>query len=241
MVKKFNTQTDPRILMALASLESLDELTKAGKVPGIRKSEAIQTLERLTSCLNKIRDSRMPKKELLYSGLFRAYNNLLASYMSNMGTKWYQIAKSRDDYNAKFLRFVLLNLKSLGSRLKKTPDGYLLGALNIVFTRILDKRPHPRNKNIKIYNCTDLECIYEVASEYNLDKNDIVAFAHTWPINIDGFWSEGLFLRNKDCEIYRVDNAELVGNRVSFDELCPEDIKRLEKMIDEKIADYILL
>jgi len=226
--------------MALVSLENLDELTKSGKVPGIRKADAIQILERLTSCLNKIRDSRMPKNELLYSGLFRAYNNLLSNYISSMGTKWFQIAKSKDDYNAKFLRFVLLNLRSLGSRLKKTADGYLLGAFNIVFVRILDVKEHPLNKDLAIYYCTDLECIYEVVSSYKLSKNDVVAFVHTWPLKIDGFWSEGMFLRNRECEIYRADQ-EFVGSRVPFDELCEEDRKKLEEMAEEKIEDYMLL
>jgi len=240
MPRRFDTRTDARILMALVSLESLDELTKTGKVPGIRKSDAIQILERLTSCLNKIRDSRMSKHELLYSGLFRAYNNLLSNYISSMGTKWYQIAKSKDDYNAKFLRFVLLNLRSLGSRLKKTPDGSLLGAFNIVFVRILDKKDYPRNKELKIYNCTDLECIYEVASDYDIEKNDVVAFAHTWPIKKNGFWSEGIFLRDKECKLFYAE-PDLVGSRVSFDELCEEDKKKLEDMIEEKIEDFMIL
>ncbi len=240
MVRRFDTRTDARILMALVSLENLDELTKSGKVPGIRKSDAIQILERLTSCLNKIRDSRMSKHELLYSGLFRAYNNLLSNYISSMGTKWYQIAKSRDDFNAKFLRFVLLNLRSLGSRLKKTPDGSLLGAFNIVYVRILDKKQYPLNKEIAIYNCTDLECIYEVASKYDLEKNDVVAFVHTWPLKINGFWSEGMFLRNKECKLFLVE-ADLVGSRVLFDEICEEDKKKLEQMVEEKIEDYLIL
>ncbi|MEM1585480.1 MAG: hypothetical protein QXF65_04115, partial [Candidatus Korarchaeota archaeon] len=67
--KKFNTETDARILMAIAMLEKLDELTKMGKVPGIKKDEAMQILERLTSTLNKIRESRMSKHELIFSGL----------------------------------------------------------------------------------------------------------------------------------------------------------------------------
>ncbi len=240
VVGKFDTWTDARILMAIAMLEKLDELTKLGKVPGIRKADAIQILERLTSCLNKIRDSRMPKHELLFSGLFRAYNNLLSSYISAMGTKWFQIAKSKDDYTAKLLRFILLNLRSLGSRLKKTQDGSMLGALSIVYVRILEKKEYPLNRRIKIYKCTDLECIYEVASEYDLEKNDVVAFAHTWPLKVDNFWSEGIFLRNKECEIFKAD-AELVGSRVSFDELCEEDKAKLEEMIREQIEEYMFL
>ncbi|MEX0569455.1 MAG: hypothetical protein Q6363_009940 [Candidatus Njordarchaeota archaeon] len=238
--RKFDTRMDARILMALSVLEQLDNLTKMSKVPGIRKSDAIQILERLTSILNKIRDSRMPKHELLFSGLFRAYNNLLSSYISAMGTKWFQIAKSRDDRNAKLLRFILLNLRSLGSRLKKTEDGILLGAFNVVFVRVLDKKPHPYDKNLSVYYCTDLECIYEVASDYNLDKNDAVAFVHTWPIEVKKFWSEGMFLRNKECVLF-VTNPDMVGSRVSLNEICDEDRAKLEEMVLEKIEDYMIL
>lgn len=238
--RKFDTRTDARILMALALLEQLDSLTKMSKVPGIRKSDATQILERLTSILNKIRDSRMPKHELLFSGLFRAYNNLLSSYISAMGTKWFRIAKSKDDHNAKLLRFILLNLRSLGSRLKKTEDGILLGAFNVVFVKILDKKSHPYDKSLDIYNCTDLECIYEVASNYDLNKNDAVAFVHTWPIESKGFWSEGMFLRNKECELFLV-SSDVVGSRVALGEICGEDRAKLEEMILEKIEDYMIL
>lgn len=238
--KKFDTETDARILMALSMLEKLDELTKMGKVPGIKKGEAIQILERLTSTLNKIRESRMSKHELLFSGLFRAYNNMLSSYISAMGTKWYQIAKTRDNYTAKLLRFVLLNLRSLGSRIKKTEDGSLLGALNILFVRILDKSPLRGSKENYVYKCTDLECIYEVASDYDVNRGDIVGFAHTPPIKVDNFWSEGVFLRGKDGKVLR-GNPEHVGSRIPFSEIYEEDRKKLEDLVLSEIEDYLLL
>jgi len=238
--RKFDTQTDARILMALAMLEKLDELTKMGKVPGIKKDEAIQILERLTSTLNKIRESRMSKHELLFSGLFRAYNNMLSSYISAMGTKWYQIAKTRDNYTAKLLRFVLLNLRSLGSRIKKTEDGALLGALNILFVRILEKTPLRGSKGVYVYKCTDLECVYEVASSYDLERGDVVAFAHTPPIKVDGFWSEGLFLRGKNGDLLK-GTSEHVGSRIPFGEIYEEDRKKLEEIVLNEIEDYMLL
>lgn len=237
---KFDTQTDPRILMALSLLEKLDELTKMGRVPGIKKAEAIQILERLISTLNKIRESKMSKNELLFSGLFRAYNTMLSNYISAMGTRWYQIAKSRDDRNAKLLRFILLNLRSLGSRLKKTEDGSLLGAFNIVYVRVLEKKQSRLAKGVYIYKCTDLECIYEVASEYNLEKNDVVGFVNTWPIRVGNFWSEGMFLRGKDCTILK-GTPEQVGSRIPFSEICEEDKKKLEEMVLEQIEDYLEL
>lgn len=238
--RKFDTETDSRILMAIAMLEKLDELTKMGKVPGIKKDEAVQILERLTSTLNKIRESRMSKHELIFSGLFRAYNQLLSTYVSAMGTKWFQIAKNRDDHTAKLLRFALLNLRSLGSRIKKTEDDSLLSALNILFVRILGKKPLRGPKGMYLYECTDLESVYEVASSLEINKGDVVAFAHTPPIKIDSFYSEGIFVRGPDGNVL-VGAPEQVGGRVEFSEIFEEDRKKLEEIVLEHIEDYMQL
>ncbi|MCR8432963.1 MAG: hypothetical protein NDP13_00555 [Crenarchaeota archaeon] len=238
--KKFNTETDARILMAIAMLEKLDELTKMGKVPGIKKDEAMQILERLTSTLNKIRESRMSKHELIFSGLFRAYNQLLSTYVSAMGTKWFQIAKNRDDYTAKLLRFALLNLRSLGSRIKKTEDSSLLSAFNILFVRVIDKKPLRWAKEMYVYECTDLESVYEVASSLEISKGEVVAFAHTPPIKVNHFYSEGIFVRGPDGKIL-VGSSEHVGGRVESLEIFEEDRRRLEEIVLDYIEDYMQL
>ena len=65
MAIKFNAQTDYRLAMAVYDVDVLYKLASDGKIPGIRKNEALELLEKMSSCINKMRESTMSKKQIL--------------------------------------------------------------------------------------------------------------------------------------------------------------------------------
>ena len=195
--------------MAIYAIDSLDSLARDGKIPGIRKNEALELLEKLSSCITKMRESTMSKHLLLMSNLFRGFNNLLSTFISRLGINWYKIAKMKDDYTAKLLRFSIFNLRSLGNRLKKTPDNSPIGAVKISFVRVLEVKRHPRNSKYKILKVTDMEMIYEVVTDLDVKEKEIVLFAHTPPINVNGFISEGFILKDENGEPIRGSDEDI--------------------------------
>lgn len=226
--RRFDTASDPRIAFAIWSLGKLEELARAGKIPGARKEDVVKLLERLGSVLLKIRTSGYSKPALLSSQLFHSYNSLLSTLISRLGERWFAIAKRKDEKTAKLLRFVLFNLRTLGTRLKKLPDGYFASATKIRFVRVMDVKPHPRDPKLKVYTVTDWEMIYDVVSDLDLKKGDVVLFAHMPPQHIGCVWSEGEFLLDENGEPIR-GLPEDVG-------VTPQEIpESVEKQIGTKI------
>ncbi|MGQ4892609.1 MAG: hypothetical protein ACP6IP_08990 [Candidatus Njordarchaeia archaeon] len=210
----FRAKADLRLAMAIYCLDILDKLASEGQIPGIRKNEAIQLLEKISSCVSKMREWTKPKKFLLVSNYFRGYNNLLSTFISRLGVNWFRVAKKKNDYTAKLLRFAIFNLRSLGSRLKKCPDDSPASAVKIRYVRVLELRPHPRDKNLHIAKVTDMEMIYEVVVDEPLEEKSVVIFAHLPPKKVKGFVSEGMVLKDEEGNYITADE-ELIGQRPS--------------------------
>jgi len=233
----FRARQDYRLALAMYCLEVLDKLATEGQIPGIKKDEAIQLLEKITSCVSKMREWTRPKKFLLVSNHFRAYNNLLSTFISRLGINWFRIAKRKNDYNAKLLRFAIFNLRSLGSRLKKCGDGDPAGAVKIVYVRILEIKPHPIDKNLKIAYVTDMEMTYEVVVDGDLKEKTIVAFDHLPPRKVKRFVSEGIIIKDENGN-YLTDNEEVLGQRPQ--EIPENARKEIASVVEEIIEDYLL-
>lgn len=196
----FNTKKDYRLAMAIYAIDNLDSLARDGKIPGLKKEEATELLEKLSSCITKMRESSMSKNLLLVSNLFRGFNNVLSTFISKLGINWYRIARMKDDYTAKLLRFSIFNLRSLGSRLKKAPDDNPIGAVKISYVRVLEVKKHPKKRKYKILKVTDMEMIYEVITDLDIKEKEVVLFAHTPPIRMNGLVSEGMILTDESGE-----------------------------------------
>ncbi len=227
--RTFDPKKDYRLAMAIYAVDILDNLARDGKIPGIRKNEAIELLEKISSCITKMRESAMSKHLLLTSNLFRGFNNLLSTFISRLGMNWYKVAKMKDDYVAKLLRFAIFNLRSLGNRLKKYPDDSPIGVVKISYVRILEVKKYPRNPKVKILKVTDMEMIYEVATTLDIKEKEVVLFAHTPPIKVNGFISEGIILTNENGEPIR-------GNEESIGQI-PSEIPR---NIENQLYDHVI-
>lgn len=230
----FSTKTDPRIAMAVYCLGKLEELARTGKIPGVKKKDTIKLLERLSSVLLKMRESGYSKKALLSSQLFKSYTQMLSNLISRLGVNWYRVAKRKDEYTAKLLRFVIFNIRTLGTRLKKAPDGFFASATKIRFVKIIKKEPHPKNPKYKIYHVTDWEVEYEVISDDELNVGDVVLFAHMPPKNIDGIYSEGVFLKDEKGELIRGTDDDVGSTPVTFPESVEKTVgTELKKLLED--------
>ena len=230
----FRAKADVRLAMAVYCLDILDKLASEGQIPGIRKNEAIQLLEKISSCVSKMREWTKPKKFLLVSNYFRGYNNLLSTFISRLGINWFRVAKRKNDYTAKLLRFAIFNLRSLGNRLKKCPDDSLASAVKIRYVRVLEVKPHPRDKNLYIAKVTDMEMIYEVVVDKPIEEKKVVIFAHLPPQKIKGFVSEGIILKDENGEYITADE-ELIGQRPSeIPKSAEEEIAKVVRKILEE-------
>ncbi|MHA1589255.1 MAG: hypothetical protein ACTSVA_01440 [Candidatus Njordarchaeales archaeon] len=227
--RSFDPRSDLRLAMAVYAVDVLDSLARDGKIPGIRKQEAVELLERISSCINKMRESTMSKHMLLISNLFRGFNNLLSTFISRLGINWYRVAKMKDDYTAKLLRFAIFNLRSLGTRLKKYPDGSPLGTVKISFVRVLEAKKHPRDPKYKIAKVTDMEMIYEVITDADIQEKSVVLFAHTPPIRVKGFVSEGVILKD--------DNGNVI---TGSDEDIGQSPTELPESVEKQIGDIVI-
>ncbi len=225
----FNTKKDYRLAMAIYAIDNLDSLARDGKIPGLKKEEATELLEKLSSCITKMRESSMSKNLLLVSNLFRGFNNILSTFISRLGINWYRIAKMKDDYTAKLLRFSIFNLRSLGNRLKKAPDDSPIGAVKISYVRVLEVKKHPRNPKYKLLKATDMEMIYEVVTDVDVKGKEVILFAHTPPIKIDGLVSEGIILKD--------DNGEPIKGT---DENIGQAPQKLPKNAEKMLSDLII-
>ena len=233
----FKARQDYRLALAMYCLEVLDRLATEGQIPGIKKDEAIQLLEKITSCVSKMREWTRPKKFLLVSNHFRAYNNLLSTFISRLGINWFRIAKRKNDYNAKLLRFAIFNLRSLGSRLKKCGDDDPAGAVKIVYVRVLQIKPHPLDQKLRIALVTDMEMTYEVVVDTKLQEKSIVAFAHLPPRKVKGFVSEGIIIKDEEGN-YITASEDVLGQRPQ--EIPENARKEIASVIEEIIEDYLL-
>lgn len=232
MAIKFNAQTDYRLAMAVYDVDILYKLASDGKIPGIRKNEALELLEKMSSCINKMRESTMSKKQILTSNLFRTFNNLLSTFISRLGINWYRIAKMKDDYTAKLLRFAIFNLRSLGNRLKRYSDDDPAGAVKIVYVRVLEVKKHPRNPKYKIAKVTDMEMIYEAITDLDLEEKSVVLFAHTPPFVVHGLVSEGLILKDEN-------GNPIIGNDENVGQIPSEVPENAKKEIAEKVVKLL--
>jgi len=236
--KSFNAKSDIRLAMAIYSINILDNLARDGKIPGIRKNEALQLLEKISSCVMKMRESTLSKHMLLMSNLFRGFNNHLSTFISRLGVNWYRIAKAKDPYNAKLLRFAIFNLRSLGNRLKKCSDDDPISAVKVRYVRVLEQKKHPRNKKYNVLKVTDMEMTYEVVTQDNIEEKAVILFAHTFPENIDGVISEGIFLKDENGELIR-GTAEDIGQRPIN---VPESAKKqIEERVIKVLKDEFLI
>ena len=234
----FKAKADLRLAMAVYCLDILDKLASEGQIPGIRKNEAIQLLEKISSCVSKMREWTKPKKFLLVSNYFRGYNNLLSTFISRLGINWFKVAKRKNDYTAKLLRFAIFNLRSLGSRLKKCPDDNPASAVKIRYVRVLETLKHPRDKNLYIAKVTDMEMIYEIVVDKPIEEKKVVIFAHLPPRKIKGFVSEGIILKDENGEYITADE-ELIGQRPS--EIPKNAIDEIGEIVNTLLEEEFLI
>jgi len=232
----FNPRKDYRLAMAIYAIDNLDSLTRDGKIPGIRKSEALELLEKLSSCITKMRESTMSKHLLLMSNLFRGFNNLLSTFISRLGVNWYKIAKMKDDYTAKLLRFSIFNLRSLGNRLKKMPDNSPIGAVKISYVRVLEVKKHPRNPKHRLLKVTDMEMIYEVVTDLDIKEKEVILFAHTPPIKVNGLTSEGIILTDDEGNPVKGTDEEIGQTPDNIPESAKKQLsEHLVKLLEEEL------
>ncbi|MHA1617596.1 MAG: hypothetical protein ACTSX9_09870 [Candidatus Njordarchaeales archaeon] len=231
----FNPKNDYRLAMAVYAIDVLDSLARDGKIPGIRKQEAIELLEKISSCVNKMRESTMSKHMLLISNLFRGFNNLLSTFISRLGVNWYRVAKMKDDYTAKLLRFAIFNLRSLGTRLKKFPDNSPVGTVKISYVRVLQVKPHPKDPKYKIAKVTDMEMIYEVVTDADIEEKSVVLFAHTPPLRVKGAVSEGIILKDDEGKVITGSDEDIGQTPTELPENAKKQIEEIViKLLEEE-------
>lgn len=200
MPGSFSPKKDYRLALAVWATNQLSDLEKQGSIPGIKKRDGLKILEKIDSCLLNLRESDYSKQQLLQSPVFGGFSDLLSTFMSKLGNNWFRIAKMKDPYKAKLLRFGLFNLRSLGVRLRKAEDNIPASAVRIRCSRILEVKDLPKKEKISA-TATDMEIRYDAVAEKrdNIKPGAVYLLSHLPPKRIDGFISEGIFLKNDDA------------------------------------------
>lgn len=235
MPSSFTPQEDYRLAMAVWAINKLNDLEKKGEIPGIRKREGLKILEKMDSCLLNIRESNFSKQQLLRSSAFGGFSDLLSTFMSKLGRNWFRIAKMKDEFTAKLLRFSIFNLRSLGMRLKKARNEIPANAVRIRFARILDvKDLSSSDSKIHGVNATDMDIKYEITVQDNdVTPGDILLFSHLPPKRVHGWISEGIPLK-KDDDLIK-GKGEDIGKRPSNipKKALRETNKRVRDLLEE--------
>lgn len=225
--------------MAVWATNKLNDLEKKGEIPGIRKREGLKILEKMNSCLLNIRESNFSKQQLLQSPAFGGFSDLLSTFMSKLGRNWFRIAKMKDEYTAKFLRFSIFNLRSLGMRLKKAANGVPANAVRIRFARILGTEDLS-SSDPKVYGvkATDMDIKYEITVQDNdVKPGDILLFSHLPPKRVYGWISEGSPLK-KAGELI-TGKGEDIGKRPPT--IPKEALRKTNKRVQDLLEEAFLI
>lgn len=239
MPGSFSPKNDYRLALAVWSTNQLSDLEKKGGIPGIRKREGLKILEKIDSCLLNLREADYSKQQLLRSPVFGGFSDLLSTFMSKLGSNWYSIAKMKDPYQAKLLRFGLFNLRSLGIRLRKGEDNTPASAVRIRNSRILDVEELPNSENFVKATATDMEIKYDVVTRKDNDikPGDAYIISHLPPKRMDALVSEGFFLK-KGGKMLEGDEAS-VGKRPS--NLPEEALEETNKVVTDLLKESFLI